>query len=334
MIGAVDLLLGHKQSLSEKGIVLFHACLNDVFYIASAVKDKDDADIFLAVINQIIDDEIINRKKAHSHGIPWFPFDGCMSFGKEVKGADGCTYPVHLSLGVLWSELLESNIRIDGSQVIECFRGIDDLINVYVKGLQITKVDLNDQILPGAKFALYRTARTGETSDLMTIEEGQYYKVADLDTSTTGIAIQEQIEQLNEDEQYYLVETQAPPGYIMLAPIPVNLLLSDVFTPKPGTATQTIKPESGIYDWVQNASLILDLESGVKRTDSDNTVDLTHSVSANAENEIIYYRVTNNPGATLPNTGGPGTDLIYLLGIMLIGIAGMGLMMKRRREAA
>ena len=101
------------------GIVLFDACLNDVLNIASAVKDTDDADRPFVVINQIINDEIIDRKKAHSYGSPWFPFDGCVSFGKEVKGADGLTYPVHLSFGILGSELLKSNIRIDSPQVIE-----------------------------------------------------------------------------------------------------------------------------------------------------------------------------------------------------------------------
>jgi LPXTG-motif cell wall-anchored protein len=81
--------------------------------------------------------------------------------------------------------------------------------------------------------------------------------------------------------------------------------------------------------------LILSAESGVKRTDADNTVDLTHSGTANLANsntEIIYYRITNNPGAVLPSTGGPGTNLIYILGIMLTGLAGAGLVMKRRRR--
>ena len=86
-----------------------------MLYIASAVKDTDDADLPAVVINKIVNAEIINRKKAHPHGSSWFPFDGGVSFGKEVKGADGLTYPVHLSFGILGSELLESNIRIDGS---------------------------------------------------------------------------------------------------------------------------------------------------------------------------------------------------------------------------
>ena len=42
----------------------------------------------------------------------------------------------------------------------------------------------------------------------------------------------------------------------------------------------------------------------------------------------------NEPGAALPATGGPGTDMIYLLGFMLTGLAGAGLVMRRRRNAA
>ena len=205
------------------------------------------------------------------------------------------------------------------------------VINVYVKGLQITKVDLNNEILKGAKFALYRTARDGET-DLMEINGGNYFKVAELDTSATGIAVKEQIEQLEEGEQYYLVETKVPAGYIAVSPIPVNLSISNVFTPKPGTETQTTKPETGIYDWVQNASLILSDESSAVRTNSDNTAVLTNvGIAADTTNEIIYYRIINNPGVKLPSTGGIGTTAIHLLGIALICLALAGLAMKRRK---
>ena len=196
------------------------------------------------------------------------------------------------------------------------------VINVFAKGLQITKVDLNDQVLPGAKFALYRSARTGET-DLLEIDGEQYFKVAELDTSSTGIAVKEQIEQLEEGEQYYLVETEVPAGYIVISPIPVNLNISDIYTPKPGTTTQTTKPDSGIYDWTQNASLVLNAESGVKRTNADNTADLTHGrIVSSSENEIIYYRIINNPGVELPNTGGPGTALFTAIGGIMMATAG------------
>jgi len=49
----------------------------------------------------------------------------------------------------------------------------------------------------------------------------------------------------------------------------------------------------------------------------------------------INFKVENEPGAALPNTGGPGTTTLYLLGIMLTTFAGAGLVMrKRRRDAA
>ena len=49
---------------------------------------------------------------------------------------------------------------------------------------------------------------------------------------------------------------------------------------------------------------------------------------------ISLITITNTPGVSLPSTGGPGTNLIYLLGIMLTGFAGSGLVMKRRRKNA
>ena len=208
------------------------------------------------------------------------------------------------------------------------------IINVFAKGLQITKVSPNDKILPGAKFALYRTARNGET-DLLEINGRQYYKVADLDTSSTGIAVKEQIEQLQAGEQYYLVETQAPAGYNAISPIPVNLSITDKYTPKPGTETQTTKPESGIFDWTQEASLALDTNSGIKRTNADNAEDLTHGrIVSSSENEIIYYRIINNPGVELPQTGGIGTTLFTDLGGLMTVTAGaiLSLTAYRRRK--
>jgi LPXTG-motif cell wall-anchored protein len=48
------------------------------------------------------------------------------------------------------------------------------------------------------------------------------------------------------------------------------------------------------------------------------------------------YTVTilNNPGASLPSTGGPGTTFIYILGTMLTGLAGTILALRRKRRAA
>ena len=109
------------------------------------------------------------------------------------------------------------------------------VINVFATGLQITKTDESfEEVLKEAKFTLYRTARsTDDQSKVVSINgiEGRYYPAADLDTSSTGTASVEAVEQLRTGEQYYLVETKEPAGYTKLeTPIPVTLTISDLFT--------------------------------------------------------------------------------------------------------
>ncbi len=58
--------------------------------------------------------------------------------------------------------------------------------------------------------------------------------------------------------------------------------------------------------------------------------DLSDGVEYKAtDNDFI---IPNTPGAALPNTGGPGTTLFYLVGLLLTALAGGGILMKRRRR--
>ena len=96
--------------------------------------------------------------------------------------------------------------------------------------------------------------------------------------------------------EYTLEETAAPEGYVMtLKPIRFKI--------------------AGAAVTYQNAA--------------DNP---DPKVVPNAAN--TQYTIQNEPGAALPATGGPGTDMICLLGFMLTGLAGAGLVMRRRRNAA
>ena len=182
-------------------------------------------------------------------------------------------------------------------------------INVFEKGLQITKTDLNDKPLTGAKFTLYRTARAGETEGLREIDGAQYAPVAELDTSTSGVATLKPVERLAPGEKYYLVETQVPLGYTApeCGPIEVRLTIADSYTPKPGETAQTAQPAAGPYDWTETAVLSLADATGIKRTDAANETDLTHvAVTPSSDDETLYYRILNNPGVSLPSTGGAG----------------------------
>ena len=62
---------------------------------------------------------------------------------------------------------------------------------------------------------------------------------------------------------------------------------------------------------------------------TDNTGGMVSYDSTNNE-----FTVRNEPGAALPNAGGPGTTLFTSLGAMLIALAGAGLVWMRKRRSA
>jgi LPXTG-motif cell wall-anchored protein len=113
------------------------------------------------------------------------------------------------------------------------------------------------------------------------------------------------------DTVYELKELSAPAGYIITAGSVYFKAVQEN-----GTTYLRLTDQSGTVLTGENDSLVLDNDSA---TVAENTLTLS---------------VKNEPGAALPNTGGPGTNLIYLLGLMLTGLAGAGLLMKRRRRNA
>ena len=229
------------------------------------------------------------------------------------------------------------------------------VINVFAKGMRITKTDLIGNQLAGAEFKLYRTAKADDPEiEIVTIKDkgGNDISVVEVRTfekqgeQTILIpALKKQpdgytwiinpVEQLDPDQKYYLVEDVTPSGFNKLVdPIEVSLEITDSFTPLPGTHSQDTKPDEGIYNWTQTAVLTMDEDdSAVKRTDKDRTEDLTHKgLDPDSRSTTMYYDVKNNPGVELPYTGGYGTTLFYILGSILTLGAGM-MLIRRRRKA-
>ena len=100
---------------------------------------------------------------------------------------------------------------------------------------------------------------------------------------------------------YYLHETEAPPGY---------------YTPAENLR-MTVAADGTVNLYVQS---------------SNTTTEFTASSEGNASEKTTEVIVKNFSGYALPSTGGPGTRLVYLLGIMLAGIAGCGLAVKRQKS--
>ena len=241
-------------------------------------------------------------------------------------------------------------VQLDGGKSINTH-----IIDLFTRGISITKTDVTfTNGLPGAEFMVYRPATADEINStdpdiiakLKTFEgdSDTYFADHELDFDAHGVAYKNGVKAYGETTKYYLVETKAPDGYNLLEdPIPVELKITDSYTLMPvregaTPTTQETKPASGLFNWEQKATLQLVGESGFIRTTAaydpdDPSTDLTHTgINPTSLYEVMYYRIANTPGVELPYTGGPGTNLIYILGIMLTGLAGAGLVMKRRRR--
>ncbi len=127
---------------------------------------------------------------------------------------------------------------------------------------------------------------------------------------------------------YYLLETQAPPGYIQLTK-PVQIVVD----PTSGL-TKTVGEGAAAKTYPLFVTYNYYLESGNEANLSINNNGIT--IQEEIIDGIVSYSYTltvpNSSGVSLPSTGGPGTNLIYLLGTILMALAGTGLVMRKRRK--
>ena len=198
-------------------------------------------------------------------------------------------------------------------------------VNAWTLPATISKVDGKDntKTLEGAKFVLSRNPNL-KVSDMQCDENGVPTITTDLiplfapgDQSSTAaydIATAEQVAagthityvvELGSkvlagfgEHAYYLYETKAPNGYNLLAE-PVKFTFHT-------SATMDLMTDPA---WI---------------TLNDSTIKLTG----------MNFDIANNSGATLPETGGIGTTLFYVIGALLVVGAGVLLVTKKRMGKA
>ena len=225
------------------------------------------------------------------------------------------------------------------------------VINVFAKKLQIMKVDQSENIITEndeATFKLYRKVTAAEVAEgSAEIEEvpgldGSYVSVQTLNTSD-GVVTMAKLPLLADNEPYYLVETKAPSGYSrLIEPLKAAIDMNEhnTWTVLSDLTTSQIKPNPYVLsNWLQEATIKVTApddkaDSFAVRVVSENEHGFSYDHTNDTTVVSVTYKIINNAGYELPATGGPGTNLIYLFGIMLTGFAGAGLVMKKRRKAA
>lgn len=196
----------------------------------------------------------------------------------------------------------------------------EDKVIVFTYELDTTKVDGQDNTkkLAGAEFVLLNSDKTkvakvennkltgwidvpaaGENSNISWPEGTKLTSGVDGLFKVIGL----------DDGTYYLKETKAPTGY--------NLLSKDITVVIAATTTNGQTWTDG-----QASSALTNLVVTADGTDG----------TGNAGTGIAGITVANNKGNTLPETGGMGTTLFYVLGGGLVLVAVVLLVTKKRMK--
>lgn len=189
-----------------------------------------------------------------------------------------------------------------------------DTVIVFTYKLDVSKVDgaNNQTMLSGAQFVLYRM--NGTTMEYATVTDGKISGwTSDKNTATvlrTGENGLFSIAGIDAGT-YYLEEISAPAGY--------NLL------DKPIEFTITASLETGDWETAVAGDAFIKLEITVP--DGDATTEDTTEGSTDG---TVSITIKNNQGSLLPETGGIGTKIFYVVGAILVLGAGIILFVRKR----
>lgn len=182
-----------------------------------------------------------------------------------------------------------------------------DQNKVYAIEIDIKKIGKESVALPGAEFKLYRDQEGTDEIKLEKIDGSYIISQNGTESIVTGEDGIFKIKGLK-NETYYLKETVAPIGYKKLLDM-VKIEITSEGPDKIMDGTETL------------TSLSAKVSVGKESVEVD----------ANIETGIISFNISNTAGQQLPTTGGIGTVLFYLTGIIIMSVAGV-LFMKRNKK--
>lgn len=174
-----------------------------------------------------------------------------------------------------------------------------DKVKVFTYKTVIDKVDDKNEPLKGAEFTLYKKIPQAdadprwEEQDVVTLEDGTEFEFKGLD-----------------DGQYKLVETKTPEGYNTVEDIYFEI---------------TAEHEDGDDPQLNNLTAT-EKDGEAYANSKDGGITFTPNTSEGS----VKADVVNKSGAVLPETGGIGTTIFYVLGSILVVGAVILLVTKKR----
>lgn len=171
-----------------------------------------------------------------------------------------------------------------------------DNVIVFTYKVVINKVDgdNNNAPLSGAEFTLSKKLKDGSTKDIAVVKN-----TAGTKFTFSGL----------DDGDYVLTETTTPSGYNTIAPITFKV-----------TAAHDI-----VWTTQKRDDVLTSL--------SGNKVEGEITLVADKKEGSLTSDVVNKSGSTLPSTGGIGTTIFYVVGVILMLGAGVLLVTKKRMSA-
>ena len=181
---------------------------------------------------------------------------------------------------------------------------------VFTYNTIVNKVDKDKNPLKGAEFTLTKTLKNGSTVEVAVLrfdKDGHAVTTA----STASTAADGTTFSFNglDDGTYTLTETVTPNGYNTIDPVTFQIVASHKKDATTGLESLVVKNADG-SDFSGNLTFTSNLSDGSLTTD-----------------------VVNNKGAVLPSTGGSGTTMLYIIGVILLAGAAILLVTKRRMNA-
>lgn len=169
-------------------------------------------------------------------------------------------------------------------------------VKVFTYQTIINKVDQDGNKLKGADFTLYKD---GKEFKPVTANEATTFTFKGLDAG-----------------KYVLKETKTPDGYNRIKPIEFTI--------------------DAKYDTEADDPQLTELSGGVTANTDSGMIEFNKNITPKeaATSGSLEANVENKKGSLLPSTGGMGTTILYVIGSILVLVAAVLLITKKRMDAA